>query len=112
QGAAPGHMTWFTKTFANGGEVTFAARASATSLQYRLTLASQASDFGDAGPIVRTFTEKDNGTIDLSLPAKSGGSAGASFKEIMTESQYNALFPNRFGHGKTGEASDGKFDFY
>lgn len=112
EAGAGGHDVWFSRAFAFAGEG-FAARAAAASLQYKISVASQSAQLGDAGDAVKTLAENDNGTITFTLPAKSGsGSAGARFKEILTEQQYGSLFPNRFGFGKTGEASDGHFDFY
>jgi hypothetical protein len=104
------HGIWFTKAFPFPAE-RFAARMAAASLQYRLSVTSQSAQFGDVDGLVKTLVENGNGTIDLTLPAK-GGSAGARFKELLPESQYQTLFPNRYGFGKTGEASDGHEDFY
>ncbi|MDB5051447.1 MAG: type sorting protein [Fibrobacteres bacterium] len=114
--APMGHGIRFTEASPFASAVKFAAlnfalRTAAVSLQYRISVASQSAQFRDTSGIVKTLVEKDNGVIELRLPVLGEG-AGSRFKELLTEAQYQSLFPNRYGFGKTGEASDGHEDFY
>ncbi len=105
-----GHTLWFREPQPSASPA-LAARVSAISLQYSFSVASQTPQYRDSSGMVKTLAEKDNGNIELLLPVSHGG-AGDKFKELLSEAQYQALFPNRFGFGKTGEPSDGKGDFY
>lgn len=110
-----GHGLWFTEgsPFAYAGITTaadFAARISAVTLQYRFSVVSRSAQYGDTSGMVKTLAGQDNGSIEFRLPAMGG--AGSRFRELLSEAQYQALFPNWYGFGKTGEASDGHVDFY
>jgi hypothetical protein len=111
QGAHLGHGIWFTEASPFPSAVNAAARVAALSLQYRISVVSKSAGFRDTSGMVKTLVEQDNGNMELRMPALGGGAA-SRFKELLTEAQYQALFPNRFGFGKTGEASDGHEDFY
>lgn len=110
-GAPLGRGLWFPVNVPFASGETVAARKAAAGLQYRLSATSQSAQFGDIDGLVKTLVDNDNGIVELPLPAKPGG-AGARFGELLGEAQYHALFPNRYGFGKTGEPSDGKDDFY
>jgi predicted chitinase len=112
QAARMGHGIWFSESSLSGSAVNSAARSAAVSLQYRISVASQSAQFGDTSGIAKTLAEGNNGVIELPLPALASGGAGSKFKDLLSETQYQSLFPNRFGFGKTGEASDGHEDFY
>lgn len=111
QRARMGHGFRFTEASPFVSDLNFAARMAAVTLQYRFSVASQSAQFRDTSGILKTLAANDNGLVELPLPAMSGGS-GSRFMELLSEAQYQALFPNRFGFGKTGEASDGHEDFY
>lgn len=102
---------WFSADGPHISSSAGVARRAAVSLPYRFSVASLSPQYGDVANLLKTLAEKDNGAIDLPMPAK-GGSAAERFKELLAESQYHSLFPNRFGFGKAGQASDGTVDFY
>jgi hypothetical protein len=88
-----------------------ALQAAAAPAQYAIALSSKSAALRDTGNILVPLNVNDNGTIALAMPA-AAMAPSERFKELVTQTQYNALFPNRYGLGKAAAASDGKFDFY
>ena len=101
----------FMEPVPTASAVNHAARKAGVSMQYRFSIESRSAQYRDTSGMLKTLAENGNGQIEFKLP-EMGAGAGSRFMELLSDAQYQALFPNRFGFGKTGEASDGHEDFY